>query len=727
MDDFHRPAAQHVARAHHQRIADLGRQPQRVLRIACRTVGRLLQAEVLQQFLEALAVLGGVDHVRRGADDRHAVGFQRTRQFQRRLAAVLDDHAPRLLDIDHFQHVLERQRLEVQPVRRIVVGGHRFRVAVDHDGLEAGFAQAQRRMHAAVVEFDALADAVRTAAEHHHLAPRRRPGFALFLVARVHVGSTGGELGRAGVDPLVDRADAQRPAMLAHHALIDAEQRRQAAVGEALALQRAHCAGIQRVEGATGQLLFVTDQVLDLHQEPRIDAADAVHLVDRQADAEGVRDIQQPVRTRRAHFGTDGVQIGSLRVEAGQAGFQAAQCLVQRLLDRAADGHHFADRLHLRGQAVVRHRELLEGEARDLGDHVVDGRLERGRGRAAGDVVLQFVQRVADRQLGRHLGDREAGRLRRQCRRAADARVHFDHDQAAGFRLDGKLHVGTAGIDADLAQHRERRVAHDLVFLVGQRLRRGNGNRVTGMHPHRVEVLDRADDDAVVGAVAHDFHLVFFPAEHGFFDQQLVGRAGLEAAFADGQELFAVVGDAATGTAHGERRTDDGRKTELGLDFQRLVHAVGNARARALEADLLHRQLELVAVFRLVDGLDRGADQFDVELFQHAVTGQFERAVQRGLAAHGRQHGVRTFLVDDLGHHLPGDRLDIGDVGHVRVGHDRGRIRIDQDDPVAFFAQCLARLGAGIVEFARLADHDRAGADDQDALYVGTFGHGCFR
>ena len=45
-------------------------------------------------------------------------------------------------------------------------------------------------------------------------------------------------------------------------------------------------------------------------------------------------------------------------------------------------------------------RELLEGEARDLGDDVVDGRLERGRRRAAGDVVAQFVERVADRQLG---------------------------------------------------------------------------------------------------------------------------------------------------------------------------------------------------------------------------------------------------------------------------------------------------------------------------------------
>jgi hypothetical protein len=100
------------------------------------------------------------------------------------------------------------------------------------------------------------------------------------------------------------------------------------------------------------------------------------------------------------------------------------------------------------------------------------------------------------------------------------------------FGVDRELHVGAAGIDADLAQHRDRGVAHDLVFLVGQRLRRRHGDRVAGVHAHRVEVLDRADDDAVVRLVAHDFHLVFFPAEQRFLDQQFVGRRGLEAALA---------------------------------------------------------------------------------------------------------------------------------------------------------------------------------------------------
>jgi len=98
------------------------------------------------------------------------------------------------------------------------------------------------------------------------------------------------------------------------------------------------------------------------------------------------------------------------------------------------------------------------------------------------------------------------------------------------------------------------------------------------------------------------------------------------------------------------------------------------------------------------------------------MLGQVERAVQRSLSTHGRQQRIGALDLDDLLDHLPGDRLDVGDVGHVRVGHDRRRIAVDEDDLVALLAQRLAGLGAGIVELARLPDDDGTGADDEDAF-----------
>ena len=82
-----------------------------------------------------------------------------------------------------------------------------------------------------------------------------------------------------------------------------------------------------------------------------------------------------------------------------------------------------------------------------------------------------------------------------------------------------------------------------------------------------------------------------------------------------------------------------------------------------------------------------------------------------------------AFLLDDLGDDFGRDRLDIGGIRQFRVGHDGGRIGIDEDDAVALFLQRLHRLGAGIVEFAGLADHDGTGADDQDGGDICSFGH----
>ncbi len=368
--------------------------------------------------------------------------------------------------------------------------------------------------------------------------------------------------------------------------------------------------------------------------------------------------------------------------------------------------------------------KLLEGEARHLGDHVVDGRLEGGRGGAAGDLVLQLVEGVAHGQLGRHLGDGKAGGLGGQRRGAGHARIHLDDDHAPVLGIDGELHVGAARVHADLAQHRQGGVAHDLVFLVGQGLGRGHGDGITGVDAHGIQVFDGTNDDAVVLAVPHHFHLVFLPAENGFLDQQLVGGRQVQAAQADLLELLAVVGDAAAGAAHGEGRADDGGEADGGLHLQRLFHAVGNGRARHVQTDAGHGLAETFAILGLVDGVTGGADHFHAVLFEHALAGQIQSAVEGGLPAHGWQQRVRALLLDDPGHHLPGDGFDVGSIGHLGVGHDGGRIGIDQDDPVALLLQRLAGLGAGIVELTGLADDDGAGADDEDALNVGTFGHG---
>ena len=92
------------------------------------------------------------------------------------------------------------------------------------------------------------------------------------------------------------------------------------------------------------------------------------------------------------------------------------------------------------------------------------------------------------------------------------------------------------------------------IFLVGQRERGRDSDGIAGVHAHRVDVLDGADDDGVVALIAHDFHLEFFPAEQRFLDQHLVGGRGFEPALDHLEEFLAVIGDAAAGAAQREAR-----------------------------------------------------------------------------------------------------------------------------------------------------------------------------
>ena len=174
--------------------------------------------EASAQVVPPLAVLGQVDRGRRRAE--HQVLGDARGQLQRGLAPEADDHADQpsgaarggLFGLDHVGQVLVGQWLEVEAVGGVVVGRDRLGIAVDHDGLEPGVAQRHRRVHAAVVELDALADPVGSRAEDDHPGPVRRADLVLVLVGRVVVGGVRLELGGAGVDRLEgDRRSGRQP------------------------------------------------------------------------------------------------------------------------------------------------------------------------------------------------------------------------------------------------------------------------------------------------------------------------------------------------------------------------------------------------------------------------------------------------------------------------------------------------------------------------------------
>ena len=171
MNNLHASSAKHERRPHHHRVAD-----------SCGNLHGLLEAgghagfghrnpHLLHHLAEAVAVFGEVNRVGRRAEDSDTGGGQFAGDIERCLAAELDDNAFGLLFLVDRQHVLDSQRLEVELVGGVVVGGDGLRVAVHHDRLVTGLAQGEGGMDAAVVELDPLTDTVRAAAEHHDLLP----------------------------------------------------------------------------------------------------------------------------------------------------------------------------------------------------------------------------------------------------------------------------------------------------------------------------------------------------------------------------------------------------------------------------------------------------------------------------------------------------------------------------------------------------------------------------
>ena len=172
--------------------------------------------KLIEQGGEFFAVFGQADGGGRGAQDGHTGLLEAFGQVEGRLPAQLQDDPGGLLAVDHVEDVLEGHRFEVQPVGGVVIGGDGFGIAIEHDDLVPALRQGKGSLTAAVVELDALADAVRSAAEDEDLAPVHGSGFIFGFVCAIEIGSLRGELGRAGIHALESGQQPRIQTLAAH-------------------------------------------------------------------------------------------------------------------------------------------------------------------------------------------------------------------------------------------------------------------------------------------------------------------------------------------------------------------------------------------------------------------------------------------------------------------------------------------------------------------------------
>ncbi len=238
--DDHPAPAEDVRGPHEQREADPARDLDGLVVRVRGARRRVRDLEPVEHLGETPPVLGEIDRLRLRAHDRHTGCLEGACELEGRLPAEGHDDAGRPLGLDDVHHVFEGERLEVEAVGGVVVGGDGLGVAVHHDRLEAALSERVGRVHAAVVELDALPDTVGPSAEDHRLRPVARRDLVFVLVGLVVVGRRGRELRGAGVDRLERRPHSQTKPRGTHLTGLASGQVRDLHVRQAVALRLEH-------------------------------------------------------------------------------------------------------------------------------------------------------------------------------------------------------------------------------------------------------------------------------------------------------------------------------------------------------------------------------------------------------------------------------------------------------------------------------------------------------
>ena len=304
-DDPHRPTTEHERRADQHRVPDGAGHLRRLLDRAGDAPWRLGDVEVTAQSAEPLPVLGKGDGVGGRAGDGMPGGGDGPGQAQRSLPPELDDHRHRALPVEHGEDVLDRERLEVEPGRRVVVGRDGLRVAVHHHRLEAHLGQGERGVHTAVVELDPLPDAVRPRPDHDDGGGSRRRRLVLRLPGSVEVRGGGGELGSAGVHRLVGHPGAGGRPSGGDRRLVATGEVGDLAVGEPEPLGGQDGLSVGEPGGEPRAHVGDRGHLLD---EPRVVAAELRHLFDGDPAPQCLGDVEDPVGAG----GGDGVEQGAV-------------------------------------------------------------------------------------------------------------------------------------------------------------------------------------------------------------------------------------------------------------------------------------------------------------------------------------------------------------------------------------------------------------------------------
>ena len=555
------------------------------------------------------------------------------------------DYAFRLFFVNYIENILYSQRLKVQFIGNIEVSGDGFRVVVDDNGFIAHFTQRPYTVYGAIVKFYALTNADRTGAQNYNLFLITNYNLILSCIAGIVIRSCSFKFSSTSINHFVGRQNAISLAQVTNFHFSLAHN----ASNYAVCKTSLFCLTQQtRSKLMSSKSTLHLDDIANLVQEPLVNLGNAVNLFNSNTTTHSLSNYKDTlvINTMDALFNlfvAQSLQLGHFQMS--QTNFQGTDSFQQRCFKAAFNSHNLTGSLHLGSQATVCSYKFIEGPTGEFQNDVVNGRLKASLG-SFGYSVFNFVQIVANCNLGGYFCNRIASCFGSQSRATAYTGVNFDHIVVFRIGIQSQLYI-TATYYAQLTNDVDGSLTEQLNLFIIQGLSRSNNDGVTGMYAYRVHVFHRANGDAVISSVANNLEFDFLPASNAAFNQTLTDGAVAKALLYNIAQSFFILSNAAASTAQSISRTNNQRIADFATEINCSLDSLNNDAFRNRLVDFFHSLLKQLTVFATFNSGDLGAQKTYVVFFQNALLIQLHSHVQTHLSAQGCQQRIRTFTFDD--------------------------------------------------------------------------------
>ena len=403
--------------------------------------------------------------------------------------------------------------------------------------------------------------------------------------------------------------------------------------------------------------------------------------------------------------------------QAVPAGFQGTDCLLKCFLVILSNAHDLAYGPHLGTQPVFHALKLFKCPTGKLNHHIVPARhiFVQSAVFSAGNIL----QRQPGSKHGAHQRNGKSRSFGRKRRRTGCPGVNLYDDNPVTHRVMGKLYIGSA--DNLHGFHNAVSLLLEAFLQFFGNCQHGRGTEgIPRMHSQGVYILDEADSNHIALRIAYHFQFQLFPSQNRLLHEDLSHQGSLQPPCTDSAQFIPIVYQAASCAAHGISRPQNHRISQFIRYLQPLLHSVGHLAPGHLYPQCIHGFFKFYPVFTALNGIHLNADYLNIIFLQNTRAGKLGAKIQPRLPSQVWQQRIRTFLRNNLLQPLPVQWLNISNICHLRVGHNRSGIGIHQYNLIPQLPQCLTGLGTGIVKFAGLAYYNRTGSYNQYFMNIGS-------